>query len=57
MRLGQFGCSSQPRSGQSEGNALLSERGKRMYSGHIENFAGVDGLTLRYLQDGESGTF
>lgn len=38
-------------------DALLSERGKRMYSGHIESFAGVDGLTLRYLGDGESGTF
>jgi L-ascorbate metabolism protein UlaG (beta-lactamase superfamily) len=38
-------------------DALLSDRGKRMYSGHIENFAGVDGLTLRYLGDGESGDF
>jgi L-ascorbate metabolism protein UlaG (beta-lactamase superfamily) len=38
-------------------DALLSERGKRMYSGHIENFADVDALTLRYLGDGESGTF
>jgi hypothetical protein len=38
-------------------DALLSDRGKRMYSGHIENFSGVDGLTLRYLGDGESGDF
>lgn len=38
-------------------DALLSEHGKRMYSGHIEGFAGVDGLTLRYLADGESGDF
>ncbi|GAA6525821.1 MBL fold metallo-hydrolase [Intrasporangium sp. DVR] len=38
-------------------DALLSERGKRMYSGHIESFAGVAGLTLRYLGDGESGDF
>lgn len=38
-------------------DALLSERGKRMYAGHVENFAGVEGLTLRYLQDGESDTF
>lgn len=38
-------------------DALLSERGKRMYAGHIENFADVEGLTLRYLGDGESGTF
>ena len=38
-------------------DALLSDRGKRMYAGHIESFAGVDGLTLRYLGDGESGEF
>lgn len=38
-------------------DALLSEQGKRMYSSHIEGFAGVDGLTLRYLADGESGDF
>jgi L-ascorbate metabolism protein UlaG (beta-lactamase superfamily) len=38
-------------------DALLSDRGKRMYSGHIENFSGVEGLTLRYLGDGESGDF
>jgi L-ascorbate metabolism protein UlaG (beta-lactamase superfamily) len=38
-------------------DALLSEQGKRMYAAHIENFAEVDGLTLRYLGDGESGTF
>ncbi len=38
-------------------DALLSEQGKRMYSGHIEAFAGVAGLTLRYLADGESGDF
>lgn len=38
-------------------DALLSEQGKRMYATHIENFAGVDGLALRYLADGESGTF
>jgi L-ascorbate metabolism protein UlaG (beta-lactamase superfamily) len=38
-------------------DALLSDNGKRMYSGHIESFAGVDGLTLRYLADGESGDF
>jgi L-ascorbate metabolism protein UlaG (beta-lactamase superfamily) len=38
-------------------DALLSERGKRMYAGHVENFADVEGLTLRYLADGESGTF
>lgn len=38
-------------------DALLSERGRRMYAGHIENFAGVDGLTLHDLGDGESATF
>ncbi|MDV3221773.1 MBL fold metallo-hydrolase [Intrasporangium sp.] len=38
-------------------DALLSDRGKQMYTGHIESFAGVDGLTLRYLADGESGAF
>ena len=38
-------------------DALLSDNGKRMYAGHIENFAGVDELTLRYLGDGESGDF
>ncbi|MDC5698768.1 MBL fold metallo-hydrolase [Intrasporangium calvum] len=38
-------------------DALLSDRGKRMYSGHIESFAGVEGLTLRHLDDGESGVF
>jgi L-ascorbate metabolism protein UlaG (beta-lactamase superfamily) len=38
-------------------DALLSESGRRMYASHIENFAEVDGLTLRYLGDGESGTF
>lgn len=38
-------------------DALLSDRGKRMYAGHIENFADVDTLTLRYLGDGESDTF
>ena len=38
-------------------DALLSDNGKRMYSAHVESFAGVDGLTLRYLADGESGDF
>ncbi|WP_347350573.1 MBL fold metallo-hydrolase [Intrasporangium sp.] len=38
-------------------DALLSERGKQMYAGHVESFAGVPGLTLRYLGDGQSGTF
>jgi L-ascorbate metabolism protein UlaG (beta-lactamase superfamily) len=38
-------------------DALLSDIGKRMYAGHIENFADVDTLTLRYLGDGESDTF
>lgn len=38
-------------------DALLSPAGKRMYAMHIENFADVDTLTLRYLGDGESGTF
>lgn len=38
-------------------DALLSDNGKRMYSGHIESFAGVEGLTLRHLDDGESGVF
>lgn len=38
-------------------DALLSERGRRMYAGHIENFAGVEGLTLHDLGDGESATF
>ncbi len=38
-------------------DALLSDAGKQMYTGHVENFAGVEGLTLRYLRDGESGTF
>ena len=38
-------------------DALLSEKGKQMYCTHIESFSGVDGLTLRYLADGESGDF
>lgn len=38
-------------------DALLSERGRRMYAGHIENFAGVEGLTLHDLGDGESAAF
>ncbi|MDN5796379.1 MAG: MBL fold metallo-hydrolase [Intrasporangium sp.] len=38
-------------------DALLSEQGKATYAGHVESFAGVEGLTLRYLRDGESGTF
>jgi L-ascorbate metabolism protein UlaG (beta-lactamase superfamily) len=38
-------------------DALLSERGRQMYAGHIENFADVDGLTLRRLGDGESAPF
>ncbi|HET7397076.1 MAG TPA: MBL fold metallo-hydrolase [Intrasporangium sp.] len=35
-------------------DALLSDRGHAMYAGHIEKFAGVDGLTVRMVADGES---
>ncbi|GAB3870424.1 MBL fold metallo-hydrolase [Terrabacter terrigena] len=38
-------------------DALLSDVGHRMYSGHIEQFAGVDGLTYTPLRDAESATF
>lgn len=38
-------------------DALLSERGRRMYSGHIEAFSGVDGLTYHDLRDNESAEF
>ena len=38
-------------------DALLSERGRRMYGGHVENFADVEGLTLHHLGDAESTTF
>lgn len=38
-------------------DALLSERGRRMYGGHVENFSEVAGLTLHHLGDGESATF
>ena len=38
-------------------DALLSEVGHRMYSGHIEQFSGVEGLTYTPLRDAESATF
>lgn len=38
-------------------DALLSEVGHRMYSGHVEQFSGVEGLTYRALRDSESATF
>jgi L-ascorbate metabolism protein UlaG (beta-lactamase superfamily) len=38
-------------------DALLSPAGLKMYAGHIESFAGVDGLTFTDLRDGESATF
>ncbi|EWT01704.1 Zn-dependent hydrolase [Intrasporangium oryzae NRRL B-24470] len=38
-------------------DALLSDVGRRMYAGHIENFSGVEGLTYTDLRDGESTTF
>lgn len=38
-------------------DALLSDRGRRMYGGHIENFSDVADLTLHQLGDAESATF
>ncbi|MCU1537743.1 MAG: Zn-dependent hydrolase [Humibacillus sp.] len=38
-------------------DALLSETGHRMYSGHVEQFSGVEGLTYVPLRDAESATF
>ncbi|GAA2038337.1 MBL fold metallo-hydrolase [Terrabacter terrae] len=38
-------------------DALLTEVGHRMYSGHIEQFSGVDGLTYTPLRDTESAIF
>ncbi|GGM82466.1 MBL fold metallo-hydrolase [Terrabacter tumescens] len=38
-------------------DALLSELGHRMYSGHVEQFSGVEGLTYVPLRDAESATF
>ncbi len=38
-------------------DALLSDVGHRMYSGHIEQFSGVEGLTYVPLRDAESATF
>jgi L-ascorbate metabolism protein UlaG (beta-lactamase superfamily) len=38
-------------------DALLSDVGHRMYSGHIEQFSGVEGLTYTALRDSESATF
>jgi L-ascorbate metabolism protein UlaG (beta-lactamase superfamily) len=38
-------------------DALLSDVGHRMYSGHVEQFSGVDGLTYTPLRDAESATF
>jgi len=38
-------------------DALLSDIGHRMYSGHIEQFSGVEGLTYTPLRDAESATF
>src|SRR5215217_4130934 len=37
-------------------DALLSDAGHRMYSGHIEQFSGVHGLTYTPLRDAESAT-
>jgi L-ascorbate metabolism protein UlaG (beta-lactamase superfamily) len=38
-------------------DALLSELGHRMYSGHVEQFSGVEGLTYVPLRDAESASF
>ena len=38
-------------------DALLSDVGRRMYAGHIEQFSGVEGLRLVDLRDDESATF
>jgi L-ascorbate metabolism protein UlaG (beta-lactamase superfamily) len=38
-------------------DALLSEVGRKMYAGHIEQFSGVQGLTFTDLRDDESATF
>lgn len=38
-------------------DALLSERGRRMYSGHIEAYSEVEGLTYHDLRDNESAEF
>ena len=38
-------------------DALLSDVGHRMYSSHIEQFSGVEGLTYTPLRDSESATF
>ena len=38
-------------------DALLSEAGHRMYSGHVVQFSGVEGLTYTPLRDAESATF
>ena len=38
-------------------DALLSEVGRKMYAGHIEQFSGVEDLTLVDLRDDESATF
>ena len=38
-------------------DALLSEAGHRMYSGHVEQFSGVEGLTYTPLRDAQSATF
>lgn len=38
-------------------DALLSDVGRTMYASHIEQFSGVEGLTLVDLRDDESATF
>ena len=38
-------------------DALLSDVGHKMYSSHIEQFSGVEGLTYTALRDTESATF
>lgn len=35
-------------------DALLSDRGRSMYAGHVETFSGVEGLTVRMVPDGRS---
>jgi len=38
-------------------DALLSDVGRKMYAGHIEQFSGVEDLTFVDLRDDESATF
>lgn len=38
-------------------DALLSDRGRKMYATHLESFSGVEGLEVEHLGDRESATF